>query len=139
MQKAFGYGAVPAKADADDADDADAADDAALRDAPPTPEARDGDGEEVDAPSPRTILCLTMLGALDEVSYFPALLVGGVFTDSELACGTVLASAVVLTLITTCLAKSKPILNCMDAVPLYAVVGLFACILTAGAVLDAAD
>lgn len=83
-------------------------------------------------PSIRMIMTLTSLGALDEISYFPALLVGNVFSPMQLLVGTFLASGLVLILVLYFLARVKPLVNFLDSIPLYVIVGMFALILTVG-------
>jgi hypothetical protein len=78
------------------------------------------------------IMSLTTLGALDEISYFPALLVGNVFSPSELCIGTLLASGIILVIVLMFLSKFKPLVDFLDSIPLYGIVGIFAVILTAG-------
>lgn len=48
-----------------------------------------------------TVISLTTLGALDELSYFPALIVGNIFTPLEICPGTLLAALIILGVITT--------------------------------------
>lgn len=83
-----------------------------------------------------TIMSLTTLGALDEISYFPALVVGNIFKPWEICLGTLLAASIILIIVTYFLARCKPLADCLDRIPLYAVIGLFAIILTFGVVDD---
>ena len=83
-------------------------------------------------PSIRMVMTLTSLGALDEISYFPALLVGNVFSPMQLLVGTFLASGLVLILVLYFLARVKPLVNFLDNIPLYVIVAMFALILTVG-------
>lgn len=93
----------------------------------------DSQGRDVSAtPSVWMIMSLTTLGALDEISYFPALLVGNVFSPSELCIGTLLASGIILVIVLMFLSKFKPLVDFLDSIPLYGIVGIFAVILTAG-------
>jgi len=87
-------------------------------------------------PSPWTVITLTALGALDEVSYFPALVVGKVFSPFELCIGTFFAACIVLMVVTLFLARCKPVLNFFDKIPLYGIVALFATVLTAEVIYD---
>jgi hypothetical protein len=73
---------------------------------------------------------LVVLGSLDEVSYFPALILGDVFTAAELCLGTFLASLFMLTVVMVFLSQCQPILDFVDKIPLYAVVAVFAAIVT---------
>jgi hypothetical protein len=86
--------------------------------------------------SPWAVMTFTMLGALDEISYFPALLVGGIFTPLELCLGTLLAAVLVLVLVTQFLVTCTPLMEFLDKIPLYSIVALFATILTLGVFLD---
>ncbi|KAL7484106.1 hypothetical protein ACHAW6_009756 [Cyclotella cf. meneghiniana] len=87
-------------------------------------------------PSPCAIISFTTLGALDEVSYFPSLLLGGIFTPYDLCLGTFLAACIVLVVVTGFLAQCKPVLNFLDRVPLYGIVATFATVLTVGVIFD---
>lgn len=95
--------------------------------------------EEVESSilfSPWTVISLTFLGSLDEISYFPALLVGGVFTNIELCVGTLLAACLILVTITVFLSQCKPLIDWLDSIPLYGIVGVFAIVLTVGVIVD---
>lgn len=94
------------------------------------------DDDETIPFSPITVMSLTFVGALDELSYFPALLVGGVFSAPELCLGTALAAVLILIVVSCCLTKCQPLLDCLDQIPLYAVVAFFAAILTIETMLD---
>ena len=83
-----------------------------------------------------TVMSLTFVGALDEISYFPALIVGHIFTPLQICLGTLLATLLILTVVTTCLARCKPLADCLDRIPIYAVVALFGTILTLGVLYD---
>lgn len=83
-------------------------------------------------PSIRMVMTLTSLGALDEISYFPALLVGKVFSPIQLLSGTFFASGLVLILVLYFLARVKPLVDFLDGIPLYVIVAMFASILTIG-------
>jgi cadmium resistance protein CadD (predicted permease) len=85
---------------------------------------------------PWTVVSMTFLGALDEISYFPALLVGQVFTQWQLLLGTFLATCIILIVITTFLAQCRPLLEWLDGIPLYGIVSMFATILTIGVLID---
>lgn len=87
--------------------------------------------------SPWTVVSLTTLGALDELSYFPALVIGGVFSPLELCVGTLLASIVILLIVTCFLARLQPVVDCFDRIPLYAIVAVFAAALTIETIFDA--
>lgn len=79
---------------------------------------------------PWVVITLTIMGALDEVSYFPAVIVGKVFTVTELVLGTLLTVVIILFVVVRFLSMCKPLLNFLDRIPLYAVVTLFALLLT---------
>jgi hypothetical protein len=85
---------------------------------------------------PWSVITLTMTGFLDEVSYFPALILGRVFTVPEFIAATALTVVIMLLIVTQCLAKCRPILECFDRIPLYGVIALFAILLTIDAVMD---
>ena len=88
------------------------------------------------SPSPWAVISFTTLGALDEVSYFPSLLLGGVFTPFDLCLGTFLAACIVLVVVTVFLARCKPVLDFLDRIPLYGIVAVFATVLTGGVMFD---
>lgn len=83
-------------------------------------------------PSIWMVMSLTTLGALDEISYFPTLLMGDVFSPYELLLGTFLASVLILMIVLLYLRKMKPVVDFLDSIPLYGIVGMFALILTIG-------
>jgi len=85
---------------------------------------------------PCMIISLTTFGALDEISYFPALLIGNIFTPFQLCLGTFIAAILVLIIVVFFLAKFKPLVDCLDRVPLYCIVGVFAVVLTVRVLLD---
>ena len=83
-------------------------------------------------PSIRMVATLTALGALDEISYFPALVVGKVFSGEELLVGTLGATVIILVIVLLFLSKMKLLVDFLDSIPLYGIVGMFAVILTIG-------
>lgn len=87
--------------------------------------------------SPWAVVSFTFLGALDEISYFPSLILGGLFTPLDLCLGTIFAASIVLVVVTLFLSRCKPLLDWLDDIPLYGIVGTFAVVLTAGVVWDA--
>lgn len=91
---------------------------------------------EMRTVQPWTVIMLTTTGFLDEVSYFPALILGRVFTVPELIVATLCTVAIMLLIVTQCLSKCRPLLHCLDRIPLYGVITLFAILLTIDAVLD---
>ena len=96
------------------------------------------DEEDVisSSPSPWAVVSFTTLGALDEVCYFPSLLLGGMFTPFDLCAGTFLAACIVLAIVTFFLGRCKPVLDFLDRIPLYGIVSAFATVLTIGVVID---
>lgn len=80
--------------------------------------------------SPWTVIALTTLGALDEISYFPALVLGHVFTAWQLCLGTLLAAMTMLVIVICFLQPFQPIMNWLDRIPLYGIVAIFATVLT---------
>jgi hypothetical protein len=80
--------------------------------------------------SPTLVASLTVLGSLDEVSYFPGLLVGHVFSPFDLCLGTALAATIIVVLISFCLTHCRPLLECLDRIPLHGVLCGFATLLT---------
>ncbi|KAL7492956.1 hypothetical protein ACHAWT_002092 [Skeletonema menzelii] len=98
----------------------------------------DSDDEDDDRIqlSPWAVVSFTFLGALDEISYFPSLVLGGLFTPLDLCLGTFFASCIVLVVVTLFLSRCKPLLDWLDDIPLYNIVGTFAIVLTAGVVWD---
>jgi hypothetical protein len=83
-----------------------------------------------DKLGPVTVFTLTLMGALDELTYFPSVLIGGTFTGVDLAIGAFVSCTVILIVIAYLLSTFKPILELMDKIPLYGVVAVFATILT---------
>lgn len=86
--------------------------------------------EQETGPQPCLVVSLTLLGFLDEICYFPALVLGNVWTATELTLGTLLAAVGMLLLISCCLGPFRPCLHCLDQIPLWAVVAVFASLLT---------
>lgn len=100
----------------------------------------DAEETEDDGPKssqPCTILSLTTLGFLDEISYFPALVIGNIFTVWELCIGTLLAGLIMLGIQWFVARQFKPVIDFLDDhVKLYHVIGIFATILTIQLVRD---
>lgn len=86
--------------------------------------------QQSDLPRPWLIVTLTVLGSLDEVSYFPALIIAGIFTPVDLCVATLLASLIILIVLCFFLTPCQPLLDLLDRIPLYGIVGLFAILLT---------
>ena len=87
-------------------------------------------------PSPWAVISFTALGALDEVSYFPSLLLGKLFTPLDLVVGSFFAACIILVAVTLCLSQCKPVLDWLDRIPLYGIVFAFALALTTEVVFD---
>lgn len=86
------------------------------------------------------IISLTVLGSLDEVSYFPALIVGKVFTVAELCLGTLLASLLILLLVSVSMRHcAGACFEMLDQLPLYVVIAMFAALMTAQVIYDVVD
>ena len=83
-------------------------------------------------PSIKTVISFTTLGALDEISYFPALIMSKVFTPMDLCVGALFASILILVVINLFLSQCKPLVDWLDRIPLYGIVGAFAIVLTIG-------
>ncbi|KAL7555988.1 hypothetical protein ACA910_006137 [Epithemia clementina (nom. ined.)] len=96
-----------------------------------TEEKMHNDNDEIVVAQPWMVCSLTVLGSLDEISYFPSLLLAGVFTEVELCLGTLLAAVVMLAIVVFFLRPCQPLMECFDRIPLYGVVTLFAILLTA--------
>lgn len=97
----------------------------------------DEHGQNNKTENPLMIMTLTLLGFMDELAYFPSLILGGMFSAVELWLGTVLAGLIMLGIVTICLAPFKPFIDWLDKhVKLYGVVTIFAIILTVQVILD---
>lgn len=98
------------------------------------------EGEDEDTVPSRTsswtVISLTTIGALDEVSYFPSLLLGKIFTPLDLCVGAFFAACIILAVVTLFLSQCKPVLDWLDRIPLYVIVLAFALALTASVILD---
>lgn len=96
--------------------------------------------EAEDAPrssQPCAIVLLTTLGFLDEISYFPALIVGKIFSVWELCLGTLFAGIVMLGIQGFLASQCKPLIDCLDNhVKLHGIIAIFALILTINLILD---
>jgi hypothetical protein len=86
--------------------------------------------DAVQGARPWLIVSLTIIGSLDEVSYFPALILGGVFTAAELCLATLLSSLIILLVLHFFLTQCKPLLDVLDSIPLYGIVAFFAVVLS---------
>ena len=98
---------------------------------------RDEEDDTVPSrPSPWAVISFTALGALDEVSYFPSLLLGKLFTPLDLIVGSFFAACIILVVVTLFLSQCKPVLDWLDRIPLYGIVFSFALALTTEVVFD---
>mmetsp|Transcript_20584 Transcript_20584/g.50526 ORF Transcript_20584/g.50526 Transcript_20584/m.50526 type:complete len:276 (-) Transcript_20584:68-895(-) len=80
---------------------------------------------------PCTVVMLTTLGFLDEISYFPALVIGQIFSVWELLLGTLLAGIAMLGIQAFLASQCKPFIDFLDDhVKLHGIIALFAFILT---------
>lgn len=84
-----------------------------------------------DTAQPWMIVTLTFVGSIDEIMYFPGLLLGHLFTAWELCLGAFLAACIMLIVVMTCLRQCKPLVDWLDHIPLYVVVAIFAVVMTA--------
>lgn len=89
-----------------------------------------------DEARPFTVFSLTLLGGLDELTYFPSLIIGKTFTPIELSIGALIACILIIIIITTILSTCRPILEYFDSIPLYYIISILAVFLTIDAVLD---
>jgi ABC-type multidrug transport system fused ATPase/permease subunit len=88
---------------------------------------------------PWTVVSLTIVGALDEVSYFPALILGGVFTVTELVLGSIITACTMIFVVRCCLSQCRPLMDLLDQIPLYAVVTCFAIVMSVEAIWEAIE
>jgi hypothetical protein len=83
------------------------------------------------AHQPGIVMSLTFLGFLDEVAYFPSLILGHIFSAVELCVGSLLAGLIMVGIVTICLAPCRPFIEWLDThVKMYGVVTIFAIVLT---------
>jgi hypothetical protein len=98
------------------------------------------DEEWVELPTsaqPWTVATLTAVGFLDEISYFPALVIGNVFSVNQLCLGTLLAALIMLSIQVFLARQCQPLIKILDDnVPLYGIIALFATLLTIHLVFD---
>jgi hypothetical protein len=92
------------------------------------------------SPQPMLVASLTVLGFLDELAYFPSLILGRIFSIPELCVGTLLAGLIMLAIVTIALAPFQPCIQWMDKhIKLHMVVTVFAIVLTVRVILEARD
>jgi hypothetical protein len=85
---------------------------------------------------PRMVFVLSGLGILDEVSYFPGLLLSGTFSCADLALGALFAALAMLFVVVFLLRPMQPLLEFFDRIPLYGVVFIYALVLTTSCVVQ---
>eukprot|EP00457_Paulinella_chromatophora_P011103 gb/GEZN01011229.1/.p1 GENE.gb/GEZN01011229.1/~~gb/GEZN01011229.1/.p1 ORF type:complete len:247 (-),score=22.96 gb/GEZN01011229.1/:405-1145(-) len=79
-----------------------------------------------------TIIALTIMGGLDEIAYFPSLLLTQTFSLSELCVGSVLAGTLLLLILQLALAQCRFLLDFLDRIPLWCIVAVYAIVMTVG-------
>ena len=88
---------------------------------------------------PWTVIALTAIGFLDEISYFPAVILGNIFDIYQLCLGTLFA-AFIMVMIQAILSNNyciQPIIKFLDNhIPLYGIISIFATILTVHLIID---
>ena len=88
---------------------------------------------------PWTVITLTAIGFLDEISYFPAVILGNIFDIYQLCLGTLFA-AFIMVMIQAILSNNyciQPIIKFLDNhIPLYGIISIFATILTVHLIID---
>jgi len=97
----------------------------------------DNDDKVSSKASPWTVMPFTTLGALDEISYFPSLILGKIFIPSRFDSGDI--TCIMHCTYCCCvffLSRFKPILDWLDRIPLYGIVAAFALVLIIGVVVD---
>jgi len=98
----------------------------------------DDKNNAVSTPKPMLVISLTFLGFLDELAYFPSLILGRIFSIPDLCLGTFLAGLLLLAFVTIAMAPCRPCIDWLDQhLKLYMVVILFAIILTVRVALEA--
>lgn len=96
------------------------------------------DSVAIASPKVGMVAMLTLLGFLDELAYFPSLILGEIFSATELCLGTLLAGCIMIAIVTLALARCQPLIDWLDRhVKLFMVVTLFAIILTIEVIFDA--
>lgn len=87
--------------------------------------------QSISVAQPWTILSLTTLGFLDEISYFPALIIGDIFSPVELILSTLIAGLIMLGIQVFVASQFKPFIDWLDDhVKLHGIIAVFATILT---------
>ncbi|KAG7373496.1 hypothetical protein IV203_034220 [Nitzschia inconspicua] len=97
----------------------------------------DTDRRNGKPPKVGMVILLTFLGFLDELVYFPSLILGNIFSVAELSVGIFLAGCVMIAIVTVALAPCQPIIDWIDNhIKLYMVVTMFAILLTIQVIYD---
>ena len=102
------------------------------------PESKDGKhlGDLITA-QPLQVAALTFVGALDEISYFPAILLSKTFTVIDLHVAALIACLAVLLVVQLLLVTCMPAIEWLDKnIQLYGVIAIFATLLTIEAIFD---
>ncbi|GMI22590.1 hypothetical protein TeGR_g14680 [Tetraparma gracilis] len=86
--------------------------------------------------SPSKVFFLAFAGGLDELCYFPALLLSHQFDYGDLSLGALGACLLVLAIITFFLRRCRRLITFIDKIPTSSVVAMYAISLTIGAVRD---
>lgn len=73
------------------------------------------------------VIIVSFLGSLDELSYFPALILGRMFTVTQLCVGTALAAGAVIISVLS-LNRLRPVREFLAKIPLWGILGFFAVI-----------
>jgi hypothetical protein len=95
------------------------------------------DVDDSSYPKPMLVVSLTFLGFLDELAYFPSLILGRIFSIPELCLGSLLAGLIMLAIVTIALVPFQPCIAWLDQhIKLYMVVATFAIVLTVRTVLE---
>jgi len=81
-------------------------------------------------------LWMTLVGSLDEVSYFPSLLLTHTYSVWQLSAGAFMACVAIVSAVTLARVFCAPWLQIFDRIPLYVVTLLFAVYMTAELLLD---
>ena len=82
------------------------------------------------------VLTFSILGTLDECSYFPSLMLSNTFNVVQLSIGSLFACILIIVAVTILHTMCSPILDFFDRVPLYVVVAIFATIMSVSVVVD---
>lgn len=84
--------------------------------------------EKADKERQQTLFVIAFIGSVDDLTLFVPMLVGKGFDLPQLMIGA-LAAATTIVIICVCIGQCKPIADCLSAVPLAAIVIVFAIVL----------